>query len=82
MDLYQLSVVVSFCLLSEGLFKGIYVCCRDRARSSANFATQGYGSVVIYHFCKKELQDIQEITQVNCDDEDNSNSLNIALVRL
>ena len=23
MDLYQLSVVVSYCLLSEGLFKGI-----------------------------------------------------------
>ena len=26
MDLYQLSVVVSYCLLSEGLFKGRDVC--------------------------------------------------------
>ena len=26
MDLYQLSVVVSYCLLSEGLFKGKKVC--------------------------------------------------------
>ena len=34
MDLYQLSVVVSYCLLSEGLFKGINIHIVSLAESS------------------------------------------------